>query len=395
MRPARVESVNASSAIVRSSADGARPSAYQYNRSTTCVALVCRGPGGNGVPGAGGTSRSISGSVPKIRNRPRIVSPCARADVFSSPATPRSRVNPRPETSYTSREGVLTRTPDANVASSRTTGPDATRSTDSSSGVRDVSGVMAPSDPTNSPRAHTASALSTAVELAFCTMSQSRDAPEISISNGAGAVRAWGGVPARPPRELIGVTKRAVGGAGNSPEHVSGAAKQPVRQPFSVDQLERLNRRRSRVARREDLVANRSAERARQRARGRLPFACIASGRRPGRDCPGHLRWSGGLIHVPVAGYGTDSVPELLGGQAPDFRPAEHISARLLSGSRHGSHLIRLRRHDRGHEPFRGRILHPRNRSRANRAMRDSTARHPSRRGVRRSRAPTGGATCD
>ena len=119
--------------------------------------------------------------------------------------------------SYASREGVLTRTPDWNVASSKTTGPATVRRTDSSSGVRSVRGVIAPFVPTNSARAQTAWALSTAVEFASCTTNQSRDAPEISTSNEAGAVRDWGGVPARPPRELIGVTNRAVGGAGSSP----------------------------------------------------------------------------------------------------------------------------------------------------------------------------------
>ena len=158
----------------------------------------------------------MSGAVPKIRNRPRIVSPCASLATFSSPTTPRSLVNPRPEMSNTRRDGVLTRTADAKVASSSTAAPDETRAADPSSGVRLVSAVTAPLAPTSSPPAHTASALSTAVELASCTTSQSRVAPDTSTSNGAAATR--GAVcPTAAPRALIGVTNRAAGGGGSSP----------------------------------------------------------------------------------------------------------------------------------------------------------------------------------
>ena len=146
-----------------------------------------------------------------------------------------------------------------------------------SSGVSDASGVIAPFSPTSSPRTQTASALSTAVELAFCTISQSRCAPEISTSNGAGAVIDCGGVAARAPRELIGATKSADGGGRQFAQHRSRAAKQPIRQPLSVDELERLNRGRRFAPGGEDLVANRPAERACQRTRRRSPFARVAS----------------------------------------------------------------------------------------------------------------------
>src|SRR5207244_3059309 len=117
-----------------------------------------------------------------------------------------------PEMSYTSCEGVLTRTADWNVVSSTTTGPDAARTTNALSGVRLFNGVIAPFAPTSSAPAHTASALSAAVEFASCTMNHRRLAPETSTSNGAAAIR--GAVcPATAPRALIGVTNAAAGGS--------------------------------------------------------------------------------------------------------------------------------------------------------------------------------------
>src|SRR6478735_3370268 len=97
-----------------------------------------------------------------------------------------------------------------------TAAPDPERTADASSGTSLLSGVATPSAPTKAPSAHTASALSTAVEFASCATSQSRVAPETPTSNAAAATR--GAVcPAAAPRALIGVTNKAAGGGGNSP----------------------------------------------------------------------------------------------------------------------------------------------------------------------------------
>ena len=107
----------------------------------------------------------------RLGNRPRIDSPCASANTFSRPATPRSRVKPRPAISKTSREGVFTRTPDGNVASSNTNGaPSQAKRGFVEWRQSPAIGVVSPFLPTNSARAHAASALSTAVEFAFCTI---------------------------------------------------------------------------------------------------------------------------------------------------------------------------------------------------------------------------------
>ena len=97
------------------------------------------------------------------------------------------------------------------------------------------------------------------------------------------------------------------------------------------------------------MIANRPSERARQRAGRRLPFACVARGRRSRAARRVRRRR---LIHVPVACDRANGIAELLRRESSDFRTAKHVPARLFADSRNRAHLIRLGRYDRRHQPF-------------------------------------------
>src|SRR5262245_17248109 len=101
--PGRDGSAIAASAIRRSAADGARPSADQNTRSTTAPVVVAGAGAGHGPPGTGGTRRPMFGSASKMKKRSDglSVDPISARELSAS-NDPRNRVKPRPLMSYTS-----------------------------------------------------------------------------------------------------------------------------------------------------------------------------------------------------------------------------------------------------------------------------------------------------